>query len=107
MIKKGSKGVGSPSSFFLSRINFDLLYDMMDAMCHTSSYLFTMKKLGRYMGMDGRVIGQYMPYLFNCGAVSIFDVKGRGCIYIRYFERDDIQGFMDVMMDNYCYSFDR
>ena len=106
--RKSSNGEMKIPIIICSKINFDMLYDMMDAMCYTNSYLFTTRKIANRTGIDGRRIGNYMQYLTNVGAVSLFDVKGqprcKRCIYSRHFEREHIPDFMETIIDNYCWN---
>ena len=84
---------------------------MMDAMCKAVGYQFTTRKLGHRMHIDGRMLGKYMIYILNSGAVSVVGVRGQvgksRCVYVRNFEREDIPSFVDCMMDTYFYGVDR
>ena len=104
-MRKETKRKSSPPPI-LSRLNYDLLYDMMHGICKYTGDCFKIGKLSTTVGVKGRTLSRYTSHLLNCGAITIFweigcCSEGKLKVYQRHFQEKDIEWFLDIMLLNY------
>ena len=103
---KGVRRKNNPPPI-LSRLNYDLLYDMMHTIARYTGDLFMNKKLSISMKVNGAVLSRQSSYLLNSGALSVYWEVGTGTrrqgvkVYQRHFCEKNIDSFLDIMLLNH------